>query len=64
MKIAIIQISEAGNEIASTLQRELKAKVIQRSEVGEEWQKQDAFIHHLLTTNTKIPLWCVWIVWD
>jgi len=44
MKIAIIQISEAGNEIASTLQRELKAKVIQRSEVGEEWQQQDAFI--------------------
>ena len=44
MKIAIIQISEAGNEIASTLQRELKAKVIQRSEVGKEWEKQDAFI--------------------
>ena len=44
MKIAIIQISEAGNEIASTLQRELKAKVIQRSEVGEEWQQQNAFI--------------------
>ena len=44
MKIAIIQISEAGSEIASTLQRELKAKVIQRSEVGKEWQKQDAFI--------------------
>ena len=44
MKIAIIQISEAGNEIASTLQRELKAKVIQRSEVGKEWQQQDAFI--------------------
>ena len=44
MKIAIIQISEAGNEIASTLQTELKAKVIQRSEVGKEWQKQDAFI--------------------
>ena len=44
MNIAIIQISEAGYEIASTLKRELKAKVIQRSEVGEEWQKQDAFI--------------------
>ena len=44
MNIAIIQISGAGSEIASTLQRELKAKVIQRSEVGEEWQKQDAFI--------------------
>ena len=44
MNIAIIQISEAGSEIASTLQRELKAKVIQRSEVGKEWKKQDAFI--------------------
>ena len=44
MNIAIIQISEAGSEMASTLKRELKAKVIQRSEVGEEWQKQDAFI--------------------
>ena len=44
MNIAIIQISEAGSEIASTLQRELKAKVIQRSEVGMEWEKQDAFI--------------------
>ena len=44
MKIAIIQISEAGSEIASALQRDLKAKVIQRSEVSEEWQKQDAFI--------------------
>ena len=44
MNIAIIQISEAGSEIASTLKRELKAKVIQRSEVGKEWKKQDAFI--------------------
>jgi len=44
MNIAIIQISEAGSEIASALQRDLKAKVIQRSEVSEEWQKQDAFI--------------------
>ena len=43
-KIAIIQISEAGRKIASTLKRELKAKVIQRSEVGKEWKKQDAFI--------------------
>ena len=44
MKIAIIPISEAGRGIASTLKRELKAKVIQRSEVGREWKKQDAFI--------------------
>ena len=43
-KIAIIQISEAGSEIAATLKRELKATVIQRSEVGKEWKKQDAFI--------------------
>ena len=43
-KIAIIQISEAGSEIAATLKRELKAKVIQRSEVGKEWKKHDAFI--------------------
>jgi hypothetical protein len=44
MNIAIIQISEAGGEIASTLQRQLKAKVIQRSEVGRQWKKFDAFI--------------------
>jgi len=44
MKIAVIQINEAGCEIASTLQRALSAKLIQRSEVGKEWNKQDAFI--------------------
>ena len=44
MKIAVIQISEAGSEIASTLRRVLGAKLIQRSEVGKEWKKQDAFI--------------------
>ena len=43
-KIAIIQISEAGSEIAATLKRELKAKVIQRSDVSKEWKKHDAFI--------------------
>ena len=36
MKIAVIQISEAGKKIASMLQRELKAK--------KEWKKFDAFI--------------------
>ena len=44
MKVAIIQISEAGREIASTLRRALGAKIIQRSEVGKEWKKQDAFV--------------------
>ncbi len=43
-KIAIIPISEAGNEIAITLQRQLNAKTIQRAEVGKEWKQQDAFI--------------------
>ena len=43
-KIAIIQISEAGSEIASTLKRELGARIIMRSEVGKEWKRQDAFV--------------------
>ena len=43
-KIAIIQISEAGSEIASTLLRQLRAKIISRTDVGKEWKKQDAFI--------------------
>ena len=43
-KIAIIQISEAGSEVASTLQRHLGAEVILRSEVGERWNSYDAFV--------------------
>ncbi len=43
-KIAIIQISEAGSEVASTLQRYLGAEVILRSEVGERWNSYDAFV--------------------
>ena len=43
-KVAVIQISEAGKEIASMLQRELKAKIISRTMVGKEWKKFDAFI--------------------
>ena len=43
-KIAIIQISEAGSEVASTLQRYLEAKVIHRSEVGKHWNTIDAFV--------------------
>ncbi len=44
MKIAIIQISEAGEENVSLLQRELSAKIIQRKDVGKQWKKYDAFI--------------------
>ena len=43
-KIAIIQISKEGEENALLLQRELKAKIIQRTEVGRQWNKFDAFI--------------------
>ena len=43
-KIAIIQISEAGNEIASILKRELGATVIERSIVSSQWSKYDAFV--------------------
>lgn len=43
-KIAIIQISEAGNEIASILKRELGATVIERSTVSSQWSKYDAFV--------------------
>lgn len=43
-KIAIIQISEAGSEVASTLKRYLEAKVIHRSEVGRHWNTLDAFV--------------------
>ena len=44
MKIAIIQISEAGNDIAKTLIRELGAKTIERKEVGKQWNQYDAFV--------------------
>ena len=44
MKLAVIQISEAGAEIASTLQREFSAKIISRTEVGKQWKKFDTFV--------------------
>ena len=43
-KIAIIQISEAGKDIAQILQRELGAKTITRTEIGKHWEKFDAFV--------------------
>ena len=43
-EIAIIQISEAGSEIASTLKRQLNAKILHRSEVGKHWHDFDAFV--------------------
>ena len=43
-KIAIIQISEAGSKLASSLERKLHASVIQRSEVDSQWKRFDAFV--------------------
>lgn len=43
-KIAIIQVSEAGSEIASTLELQFNAKNIKRTDVGKQWSKFDAFI--------------------
>lgn len=44
MKIAVIQISEAGKDIAVSLQCELGAKVISRTDVGKQWNQFDAFV--------------------
>ena len=44
MQIAIIQVSEAGKEIANTLKRAFDAKIIERAEVGKQWMKYDAFV--------------------
>ena len=43
-KIAIIQICEAGGDIAATLKRQLYATNIQRTDVGKEWKQFDAFV--------------------
>ena len=43
-KVAIIQISKAGKDIAYTLKRELSAEIINRTEVGKQWSEFDAFV--------------------
>ena len=43
-KIAIIQISKEGERIASMLQREFRATLLTRTEVGRQWNDFDAFI--------------------
>ena len=44
MQIAIIQVSEAGKDIANTLKRAFDAMTIERAEVGKQWKKYDAFV--------------------
>ena len=43
-KIAIVQISEAGNETAAMLQRELGGEAVRRADVGKVWTQYDAFV--------------------
>ena len=43
-KVAVIQISESGKDIAQILQRELDAQIITRTDVGKHWKKYDAFV--------------------
>ena len=43
-QIAVIQINEAGKDIAFLLQRQFSAQIIQRTDVGEYWNDFDAFI--------------------
>ena len=43
-KIAVIQISEAGSEIARQLQKAYNAVIIKRTDVGKQWSKFDAFV--------------------
>ena len=43
-KIAIIQISEAGQHVAYFLQQELDAQLIERTAIGEHWHDYDAFV--------------------
>ena len=43
-KIAIIQISEAGKDVASTVKRQLRGTVIQRTDVGKRWNDFEGFV--------------------
>ena len=43
-KIAIIQISEKGQRVASLLQQETKGQLMERADVGSAWNDFDAFI--------------------
>ena len=43
-KTAVIQISEAGSDIANLLKRELGAQIIARTDVGNQWKQYDAFV--------------------
>lgn len=43
-KIAIIQVSDAGRQVALTLQQEFQARIINRKDVQKEWKNFEAFV--------------------
>ncbi len=43
-KIAIIQVSDAGRQVALTLQQEFHARIINRKDVQKEWKNFEAFV--------------------
>ena len=43
-KTGIIQISEAGGQIADALKQRLAADIISRSSIGAHWHDYDAFV--------------------
>lgn len=43
-KIAIIQVSDAGRQVALALQQEFHARIINRKDVQKEWKNFDAFV--------------------
>ena len=44
MKVAILQISEAGQQVASRLAQELSGEMLRRSDVATRWHDFDAFV--------------------
>ena len=44
MKIAVVQVSEAGSLIAQKLHREYDATILERCNVGDCWKDYDAFV--------------------
>ena len=44
MKIAIIQISEAGKPVADRLIKALAARPVSRDSIATQWKKFDAFV--------------------
>ena len=44
MKIAVISVNEAGDQIASLIQQQLKAQKLSRTDIGKRWNDFEAFV--------------------